>query len=101
MITRVVKINFKEDKINDFLQHFETIKWMVASQENCHGMKLYQDKNQENIVFTYSIWSDENALENYRKSIFFNDLWSTIKPWFKEKAEAWTLNEHFNGFNNK
>jgi quinol monooxygenase YgiN len=98
MITRIVKIHFQEDKIADFLSFFEQIKWEVAKQKNCGGMKLLQDKYQPNIVFTYSLWEDENALNAYRDSELFQKIWPTIKPWFKEKAEAWTVNEYFNGF---
>lgn len=99
MITRIVKLQFQEDKIDLFLKFFETVKWKVAKQPNCHGMKLLQDKNNPCIVFTYSLWTDEKALNAYRDSeLFGNDVWPTIKPWFKEKAEAWTVDEYFNGF---
>ncbi|MFN5417991.1 MAG: putative quinol monooxygenase, partial [Flavobacteriia bacterium] len=89
MITRIVKLHFQEDKIQDFLTFFEGIKWKVAKQEDCFGMKLLQDKNHPEIVFTYSKWKDEKALNTYRDSELFGQVWPTIKPWFKEKAEAW------------
>ncbi len=99
MITRVVKIHFQSDKINQFLQYFEGIKWKVAQQENCIGMKLLQDKNTPEIVFTYSIWKSEEDLNRYRDSeLFSQEVWPTIKPWFQEKAQAWTLEEYFDGF---
>ena len=98
MITRVVKLTFEEERIDDFLEFFETIKWHVARQPNCGGMKLLQDKNKPNIVFTYSQWADEGALNTYRDSELFGKVWPKIKPWFKEKAEAWTVQEYFNGF---
>ena len=99
MITRVVKIHFQEDKIQEFLTFFETIKFKVAKQPNCFGMKLLQDKNNPEIVFTYSLWKNEEALNNYRDSeLFSNEVWPKIKPWFKEKAQAWTLEEYFDGF---
>lgn len=97
MITRIVKLHFQPEKIEEFIEFFETIKWKVASYENCHGMKLLRDVNQPNIVFTYSIWKDENALNAYRDSDLFGLVWPKIKPWFKEKAEAWTVNEWFDG----
>ena len=91
MITRVVKIHFQEDKIQEFLTFFETIKFKVARQPNCFGMKLLKDKNNPEIVFTYSLWEDEQALNKYRDSeLFSEEVWPKIKPWFKEKAQAWT-----------
>lgn len=98
MIIRIVKLHFQEEKIQDFLDFFEGIKWKVAKQDDCFGMRLLQDKNQPEIVFTYSKWKDEKALNTYRDSELFGEVWPTIKPWFKEKAEAWTVDEYFDGF---
>lgn len=98
MIVRIVKLHFHEDKIQDFLDFFEGIKWQVAKQPDCLGMKLLRDKDHQNIVFTYSHWKDEKALNTYRDSELFGQVWPTIKPWFKEKAEAWTVGEYFDGF---
>lgn len=95
---RIVKLHFREDKIDDFLTFFETIKNKVNTFEGCRGMKLLRDKKSTNIMFTYSNWENEQALENYRKSDTFGGVWPVIKPWFKEKAEAWSVEEHFNGF---
>lgn len=95
MITRIVKLHFQEDKISDFLAFFETIKYHVAGFKNCHGMKLLQDIKNPNIVFTYSKWESEQDLNNYRDSELFGTVWPTIKPWFKEKAEAWSVDEYF------
>lgn len=88
---RIVKLHFQEDKIDTFLAFFEEIKWLVANQPGCHGMKLLQDKNNPSIVFTYSSWEDESALNAYRDSETFGKVWPTIKPWFKETAEAWSV----------
>lgn len=99
MLTRIVKLQFQEDKIEGFLTFFETIKWKVAKQPNCFGMKLLQDKNNPTIVFTYSLWKDEEALNAYRDSpLFSEEVWPRIKPWFAQKAEAWSVTEYFNGF---
>lgn len=98
MLTRIVKLRFQEERITDFLTHFETIKWKVASFPGCKGMKLLQDINDPTIVMTYSQWESEEALENYRKSKLFGGLWPHIKPWFAAKAEAWSVNEYFDGF---
>jgi len=97
MITRIVKLHFQEEKIQDFLDFFETIKWQVAGQPRCGGMKLLRDKNQPEIVFTYSLWEDEDALNAYRDSALFGQVWPKIKPWFSQKAEAWTVEEWFDG----
>ena len=98
MVIRIVKLHFQEEKIQEFLTFFDTIKYDVANFEGCQGMKLLKDLHHPNIVFTYSHWRSEEALENYRTSETFTDIWSKIKPWFAERAEAWSAEEYFNGF---
>ena len=101
MITRIVKLEFQEDKIQEFLSFFETIKHLVNEFPGCSGMKLYQDIDSPNIVMTYSHWQSQVELDNYRKSETFGEVWPTIKPWFKAKPEAWSVNAYFNGFEAK
>lgn len=98
MLTRIVKITFQEDKLTAFFEHFETVKWKVATFPGCHGMKLLKDVNNPSIVMTYSIWDSEEALNKYRDSELFGELWPKIKPWFASKAEAWSVETHFDGF---
>lgn len=98
MITRIVKLHFQEDKINEFLSFFETIKHQVNTFPGCRGMKLLQDINTPEIVMTYSHWENEEALENYRISETFGTIWPKIKPWFAEKPEAWSVGVYFDGF---
>lgn len=98
MLIRIVKLHFQEDKIEDFLSFFETVKQKVNTFPGCNGMKLLRDLNTPEIVMTYSHWENEQALDNYRTSETFGKIWPTIKPWFAEKPEAWSVYEHFNGF---
>ncbi|MEY3198884.1 MAG: hypothetical protein RJA13_842 [Bacteroidota bacterium] len=98
MVIRIVKLHFQEEKIQEFLTFFDTIKFDVANFEGCRGMKLLKDLHHPNTVFTYSHWHSEQALENYRTSETFTVIWSKIKPWFAERAEAWSADEYFNGF---
>lgn len=98
MLVRVVKMKFEAQYLSAFLAHFESIKWQVAQFEGCNGMQLLQDQNDPCLIFTYSIWQSEQDLNNYRHSELFASIWPKIKPWFAQKAEAWSLNQNFNGF---
>lgn len=98
MLIRIVKLHFREDKIEDFLSFFESVKHRVNDFPGCSGMKLLRDINTPTIVMTYSHWENEEALDNYRLSETFGKIWPSIKPWFAEKPEAWSVTEHFNGF---
>lgn len=98
MITRIVKLTFDPSKTVEFLHFFDTVSHVVNNYPGCIGMKLYQDIQHPNIVMTYSHWQSEDALEDYRKSPEFKHIWSTIKPNFSEKPEAWSVRAYFNGF---
>jgi heme-degrading monooxygenase HmoA len=95
MITRIVKLTFKEEEIGQFLDFFNTINTRVSRFEGCNGMRLLQDIHQPHVVFTYSYWTSEAALNNYRDSELFGGVWSTIKPWFGGKPEAWSVETYF------
>ena len=98
MLTRVVKLTFQEAHLADFYSHFETVKHEVSNFPGCYGMKLLSVIDAPNVIFTYSQWENEAALNNYRDSELFAAIWPQIKPWFAQRAEAWSLNENFNGF---
>lgn len=101
MMIRIVKLHFQDEKIQDFLSFFDTIKHKVNEFPGCHGMKLLQDINNPSIVMTYSHWEKPESLENYRTSETFGEIWSTIKPWFGEKPQAWSVEEYYNGFEHR
>ena len=98
MFVRIVKMSFHEEKIPDFLENFESVKNKIREANGNRFLELYQDKNNKCIFFTYSYWETEEDLENYRQSELFASIWPKIKPWFAQKAEAWSLNQNFNGF---
>ena len=98
MITRIVKLEFQEDRLQDFLTFFDTIKGKVNSFPGCYGMKLYQDVNHPNVVMTYSHWESQKNLDEYRDSETFGSVWPVIKPWFNKKPEAWSVMAYFDGF---
>ena len=93
MFVRIVKMGFKEDKIEEFLNNFEQVKSNIRNFEGCQFLELYRDKNNRNTFFTYSYWVDENALENYRHSDLFKKVWAETKVHFNAKPEAWSVDK--------
>lgn len=94
-ITRIVKLTFREEETENFLRFFDTINTQVSRFEGCNGMRLLRDIRQPNVVFTYSYWDSEAALNRYRDSELFGKVWSAIKPLFGEKAAAWSVSTYF------
>lgn len=98
MITRIVKMTLQPEDVTKFLSFFDTIKHQINSFEGCKGVKLLQDKNQPNILFTYSFWNSEEDLNNYRHSELFGKVWPATKIHFADKPEAWSTDVYFDGF---
>lgn len=93
MLTRIVKMEFQTDKVSDFLANFEEIKLKIRNFPGCQKLDLLQDKNRPEIIFTYSVWESEEALNNYRKSELFGEVWPYTKSLFSAKPEAWSVNK--------
>lgn len=90
MIIRIVKLKFQKDKVADFLNLFDNVVTKVNAYPGCQQMHMVRDLNDETLFFTYSVWENTTALENYKNSPLFQTIWPQIKPWFSEKAEAWS-----------
>ncbi|MHA6281129.1 putative quinol monooxygenase [Salinimicrobium sp. CAU 1759] len=93
MLVRIVKMTFEPSKIEAFQELFERKRNKIRGFEGNEFLELYQDKNNKNIFFTYSYWKDEEALENYRVSSLFKEVWSETKQMFSGKPEAWSVDK--------
>ena len=91
MLIRIVKMTFEPSEIEAFQGLFQRNREKIRGFEGCEHLELYQDKNNKNIFFTYSYWKDEDALENYRVSSLFKEVWSETKQMFAGKPEAWSV----------
>tara|TARA_B100000809_G_C14633582_1_gene349513 strand:- start:111 stop:398 length:288 start_codon:yes stop_codon:yes gene_type:complete len=92
-ITRIVKMTFKAEHINDFNVYYNSIKQKVADQPGCNGVKLLKEIGDTGVFFTYSNWDSVDDLNNYRNTEAFGEIWPTVKDWFAVKAEAWSSDE--------
>ncbi len=99
MITRFVKLTFKEREIPTFIQIWEESRIKISSFEGCRFVEMFQSKSPENVCFTYSIWESEDALNKYRHSDLFQKTWARTKALFDGKPEAWTTDSHGFGGN--
>jgi heme-degrading monooxygenase HmoA len=91
MIKRIVKLTFKADKVSNFLSIFYESEPLIKNVEGCLHVELLNDINHKSIYFTYSYWQSEQALNNYRDSELFKDIWSRTKILFDDKPEAWSV----------
>ncbi len=93
MLVRIVKMTFEPSETEAFQKLFERNRNKIRGFEGNEFLELYRDKNNKNIFFTYSYWKDEEALENYRVSSLFKEVWSETKKMFSAKPEAWSVDK--------
>lgn len=94
MITRFVKLTFKEDKIEDFICIWNESREKIAGFDGCKFVEMHQARVPDNVCFTHSIWENEDALNAYRHSELFQNVWAKTKVLFDDRPEAWSLNSH-------
>ncbi|MFH2141046.1 MAG: antibiotic biosynthesis monooxygenase family protein [Bacteroidota bacterium] len=97
MIIRIVKMEVKDSEIENFKSMIQSIQDKIESFDGCHSVNILCDKNQSNRFFSYSSWETEQHLNDYRKSEFFVEIWSEVKKFFIKEAQAWTVEDAFNG----
>lgn len=91
MITRIVRLSFEPNKLEDFNKVFEATKLQIAAFEGCNGLQLMQDATEKNVIYTLSYWENEASLNKYRFSELFKATWSQTKILFNNKPQAFSL----------
>lgn len=94
MLIRTVRMTFQEDKVEEFLETFNQHKEKIRHFKGCNHLELLKDYNEPNIFSTYSIWDDDEALNNYRYSDLFKEVWAATKVLFKEKPIAFSSSKY-------
>ncbi|HKJ06180.1 MAG TPA: antibiotic biosynthesis monooxygenase family protein [Flavobacteriaceae bacterium] len=93
MFIRIVKMSFEPSKVKLFLKNFNNNKQKIRNVKGCRLLELYNDRNAENVFFSYSYWESETDLENYRNSALFKGIWQNTKVLFNQKPEAWSVDK--------
>jgi quinol monooxygenase YgiN len=93
MIKRIVKLTFKEGKIEEFKSVFEKNWQQIKNFPGCTHVELLQDEKDPRVFFTYSLWKDQISVDNYRDSELFVRVWGMTKLLFDDKPEAWSVRE--------
>lgn len=92
MIKRIVMMQLLPEKEALFLDIFEEVKMDIRNREGCVDLEVLRSEHDGIIsVWTISLWTSEDALNQYRSSALFQKTWAAVKPLFSGKAHAWTL----------
>ena len=90
MLIRIVRMTFDETQVDAFLRIFDGSKNKIRSFRGCRYLELHRDYHQENVFITYSHWDDDDALNRYRKSKLFEEVWDQTKLLFSEPPVAFS-----------
>lgn len=92
MILRIVKMSFDPAKVQDFINLFTKQRSLIRNFPGCSHLELWESvKDGDGVMFTYSHWESEAALEVYRHSDLFAETWAATKVLFNAKPEAWSV----------
>lgn len=93
MIIRIVKMEFEEQRIPDFLRIFAESRTKIRSFPGCTHLQLLQGEADPRVFFTYSHWDGEDDLDAYRRSDLFRTVWRNTRKLFRKAPKAWSLTD--------
>ncbi len=91
MLIRIVRMTFRPDNVDDFLEIFSQSQPLIRSFAGCLHLELLQDADNPVIYTTLSHWESVEALDVYRRSDLFCQTWAKTKLLFSEKPHAFSL----------
>lgn len=92
-LERLVCLVFREEAVPEFLSLFAEVREAIRHQPGCLHLALWRDRSDPRVIFTFSQWSGQEALEPYRQTLLFKDTWARTKRLFEEPPLAWSLRE--------
>lgn len=93
MIIRIVRMEFLSDQLDAFQAIFDESKQAIRSFPGCMHLELHRDINRGHVRYTYSHWQDQAALDAYRHSELFAQVWPRTKALFAARPQAFSLVE--------
>ncbi|UXP30735.1 antibiotic biosynthesis monooxygenase [Reichenbachiella agarivorans] len=82
MIVRWVKLTIDPNRVEEFVALFTAYRDDIVRFEGCQMVELLQDVDEANVFVTHSHWDSEEALNKYRNSELFGQIWPATKLLF-------------------
>lgn len=93
MLIRIVRMNFELEKVPEFLQIFRKSEHLIRQMPGCRFLELWQDADQPTVFCTHSHWDSADALNAYRRSELFGQVWPTTKALFAAPPVAFSVHQ--------
>lgn len=91
MLLRLVRLPLLPAHVADFLALFHASAPHIRQQPGCRHLELWQDADQPHTYCTYSHWDDAAALNAYRASALFGQVWPATKRLLTAPAQAFSV----------
>ncbi|UPL50090.1 putative quinol monooxygenase [Hymenobacter sublimis] len=91
MLIRIVRMTFTPEAVPEFLQIFRDSEPLIRQMLGCRFLELWQDAEQPNVFCTHSHWDSADALNAYRGSELFGQVWPATKRLFAAAPVAFSV----------
>lgn len=91
MITRIVKVNIKQDNLQQFKDYIALFLENARNYTNNHHADCFADLDESFNFHVYTIWKTEGALNKFRKSEYNLEFKKLILDWGSKRFSAWTV----------
>jgi len=91
MLIRIVRLPVAPAQVAAFLALFQASENQIRQQPGCRHLELWQDDDQPHTYCTYSHWDDAAALNAYRASALFGQVWPATKRLLAAPAQAFSV----------
>jgi quinol monooxygenase YgiN len=95
MITRITKFKIEKASLKDFEDFMKTFRDEIISIEGCRHFDILKDKDDENNLFMFMIWKDDEYLETFRKSDLNKLIVNKLKIFSAKEPSNWTVETVF------
>ena len=84
MIVRVVHFKIKPGKLDEYLGHISGVEKRVAGLEGLSFFKLFQDREDPNTLFIFTVFDSEEAIERYSELGPNKEYTDSVQPLIEE-----------------
>jgi quinol monooxygenase YgiN len=86
-------MTFAPEQVPAFLEIYRNSQDQIRQMPGCRFLELWQDADQPHIYCTHSHWESEEALNAYRRSVLFGQVWPATKALFTAPAQAFSVHQ--------
>ncbi|RFP65833.1 antibiotic biosynthesis monooxygenase [Hymenobacter lapidiphilus] len=91
MLIRIVRLTFAPEHVPAFLRIFQDSEAQIRQMPGCRHLELWQDADDPHVYCTHSHWESAEALNAYRRSALFGQVWPATKALFAAPPLAFSV----------